>query len=540
MIWLLLACTEYNYSSKVQKDVFQQARRNTVDILLVVDDSCSMAEEQEKLSNNFDAFISAFSGVDVDWQIGVTTTDTYYVENPGRLIGGEDEVILVDPDGRTIDSVKWKKDWAYDEGVAMQLSAEKYSTTSNTSIMNWCFAADAYGDGDFGTPGTRNPSCARSGSQSNFTAASSEDTGTQDTGTQDTGAQDTGDLEDPIEAVRPNVGDIIFTEIMIDALAVEDRLGEWIELTNLSEDALDISDYAVQDDGSNYFVFPANTIIQVGEAFVIGRSDDSSVNGGVEVDIVSDNLTLANRANVLTSGQDDVQENFEEMVVVGTSGSGIEMGLEAARQGLSEPMLAGLNAGFLREEANLSIIFVSDEDDYSPLSAHSYLRAFTDLKGAGAYRNNSMVNVSAVIGKERPPYEGDPSCVSGSGIGFYGPKYIELVNRTSGSLESICDEDFSAIAAELGLVASGLQLEFALSGTPALDTLKVSLFAEDTEESFVKDFVYNEDYRYSIENNSVIFIPEALPDSETYILAEYQVLSIGASITEDDLNLGAE
>ena len=58
MFWLLLACSEYNYTSKVQKDVFQQARRNTVDVLLVVDDSCSMAEEQQKLSNNFDAFIA--------------------------------------------------------------------------------------------------------------------------------------------------------------------------------------------------------------------------------------------------------------------------------------------------------------------------------------------------------------------------------------------------------------------------------------------------------------------------------------------------
>ena len=242
----------------------------------------------------------------------------------------------------------------------------------------------------------------------------------------------------------------------------------------------------------------------------------------------------------MRSGEADVQENFEEMVVVGTSGSGIEMGLEAARQALSEPMLAGLNAGFLRDEANLSVIFVSDEDDYSPLSAHSYLRAFTDLKGAEGYRDNTMVNISAVIGKERPPYEGDPSCVSGSGVGFCGPKYIELVNRTSGSLESICDEDFSKIAAELGLVASGLQLEFALSGTPALDTLKLSLFAAETEESFVKDFIYNQDYRYSIEKNAVIFVPEALPDSETYILAEYRVLPTGASITEDDLNQGAE
>lgn len=534
MIWFLLACSEYNYTSKVQKDVFQQARRNTVDVLLVVDDSCSMAEEQEKLSNNFDAFIAAFAGVDVDWQIGVTTTDTYYAENPGQLIGGEDELILVDEEGRTVDLVKWKKDWAYDEGVAMQLSAEKYSTTSNTSIMNWCNATDSYGSGDYGTPGDINPSCARSGdSQSNFADTGLEDTGGEPS-SEDTGTEETSD------AVRPNVGDIIFTEVMVDALAVEDRFGEWVELTNLSENDLDLSGYGIQDDGQNYFSIPQGTIIPAGEAFVVGRTAETSENGGVEVDLVSENLTLANRVNYLTSAQEDVHENFEEMVVVGTSGSGIEMGLEAARLALSEPMLSDLNAGFLRDEANLSVIFVSDEDDYSPLSAHTYLRAFTDLKGNEAYRNKTMVNVSAVIGKERPPYDGEPSCISDNGVGFYGPKYIELVNRTSGSLESICDEDFSAIAAELGLVASGLQLEFALSGLPDLETLTVSLFNEASEDSYVKDFVYNEDYRYSIENNTIIFEIEALPASETYILAEYKVLPSGATITEDDLNLGAE
>ena len=68
----LSSCTEYEYTSKTQKDVFQQSRRNTVDILLVVDDSCSMAEDQAKLANNFESFMAAFQGIDVDWQIGVT------------------------------------------------------------------------------------------------------------------------------------------------------------------------------------------------------------------------------------------------------------------------------------------------------------------------------------------------------------------------------------------------------------------------------------------------------------------------------------
>ena len=112
MIWLfIIACSEYKYTSKTKKDVFQQSRKNTVDILLVVDDSCSMIEEQSKLSTNFDSFISVFQEADVDWQIGVVTTDTYYNEVPGTLIGGDDEVILTSPEGAALDSVKWDRSW---------------------------------------------------------------------------------------------------------------------------------------------------------------------------------------------------------------------------------------------------------------------------------------------------------------------------------------------------------------------------------------------------------------------------------------------
>ena len=35
-----------------------------------------------------------------------------------------------------------------------------------------------------------------------------------------------------------------------------------------------------------------------------------------------------------------------------------------------------------------------------------------------------------------------------------------MVQRTEGVLESICDNDFSPIAEELGLTASGLEVEF--------------------------------------------------------------------------------
>jgi hypothetical protein len=68
------------------------------------------------------------------------------------------------------------------------------------------------------------------------------------------------------------------------------------------------------------------------------------------------------------------------------------------------------NDGFLRADANLSVLVVSDEEDSSPLPVKDYLRAFADLKGEAAYRDHPLMNVSAVIGDRAPEFDGEPSC----------------------------------------------------------------------------------------------------------------------------------
>lgn len=58
----------------IQKDTFFQKGGNpAVDILFVVDNSGSMADEQAKLGDRIKNFLSHLDGV--DWQLGITTTD---------------------------------------------------------------------------------------------------------------------------------------------------------------------------------------------------------------------------------------------------------------------------------------------------------------------------------------------------------------------------------------------------------------------------------------------------------------------------------
>ncbi len=56
-------------------DQFAQDGNNATDILWVVDNSCSMGDEQSSLAVNFASFVQIVEALDMDFQIGVTTTD---------------------------------------------------------------------------------------------------------------------------------------------------------------------------------------------------------------------------------------------------------------------------------------------------------------------------------------------------------------------------------------------------------------------------------------------------------------------------------
>jgi hypothetical protein len=77
-----------------------------------------------------------------------------------------------------------------------------------------------------------------------------------------------------------------------------------------------------------------------------------------------------------------LQEAFEAMVNVGVNGSPDEKGLPAAKAALSAPLTAdgGTNAGFLRPEADLGIVFIADEDDHDSATVASYATFFKGLK----------------------------------------------------------------------------------------------------------------------------------------------------------------
>jgi hypothetical protein len=182
-------------------------------------------------------------------------------------------------------------------------------------------------------------------------------------------------------------------------------------------------------------------------------------------------------------------QTFSSNVKVGTNGSGTEQGLAAAQAALSLPLVAnstlvcasdaecsapdacvdgfcgGPNRGFLRKEAALEIVFVSDEDDQSAADLNFYENFFKNLKG---FFNANMMHVHAIVGPQG-------GCTSASGDAVAGNRYIDLANSTGGNVISICEANFSQGLSSIGEIAFGLKVQFFLSRVPVPASIEVKV-----------------------------------------------------------------
>jgi hypothetical protein len=210
---------------------------------------------------------------------------------------------------------------------------------------------------------------------------------------------------------------------------------------------------------------------------------------------------------------------FNQMSQVGITGSPQERGLFAAYLALTNPINVSTDAvvRFVRPEAALYVVLVSDEDDASctPLtrqpvctadpgcrcandqiltaagnwgSTEYFVRFFETFKG---YGNGEAVAVAAITAVDPdsgvPSQFGDPSphvgccrnrvqpdagCPAGGAndggyeISYFGGRYVQVAAQTGGVAVDICQDDFSGALASLGFSASGLRREFRLTRGP--------------------------------------------------------------------------
>ncbi len=224
---------------------------------------------------------------------------------------------------------------------------------------------------------------------------------------------------------------------------------------------------------------------------------------------------LVGEPTVLTP-EDDYVALFQERVLVGTDGSDKERGLQAALKALVSA------EGFVREEAGLAVIFVSDENDCSDDNAYDdeaaglrcyeepdlripvqqYVEAFQELKG------DRRLSVSSIIG---------PAVSEGCEDSWPGSRYESVSERLSGLIGNICDADYTALMAEIGERITDPERIFALQNPAVEESIEVEvdgeLIAPDPEQG----------WSYEAEFYEVRFDGEWAPPFESTITIRYEI-----------------
>lgn len=200
------------------------------------------------------------------------------------------------------------------------------------------------------------------------------------------------------------------------------------------------------------------------------------------------------------------EEAFRCLFEVGTNGSGTEAGLGAARQALlraqntAEP--GNVNAGFIRDDASLAIVVMSDEEDQSIESEGLLLSYFQSIHGP------NRVKVHAIAGPTTEP------CATDIRIDP-GYRYERMAQLTGGTFHNICLEDWAPVLEALGLNVFTPLDEWRLSQAAVPASITVTVDGLPVGWSATNGFTYD------VSTNTIRFHGPAVPRPGTQIDVDY-------------------
>lgn len=170
---------------------------------------------------------------------------------------------------------------------------------------------------------------------------------------------------------------------------------------------------------------------------------------------------------VLTKQTPNLVNILAGRVQAGENGSPVERGREALMSALAMTSPDKANAGFLRTNSLLNVIFVSDEEDESDNSV-DYVASLDTIKPILPLGDRSWVaHFVGVV-------PNDATCQTAEwGFSSPGTRYIGLANASGGATESICDADFRRALTNVRSRVLEMLTEFPLDRKPVVASIKV-------------------------------------------------------------------
>ncbi len=237
-------------------------------------------------------------------------------------------------------------------------------------------------------------------------------------------------------------------------------------------------------------------------------------------------------AGTVCTYADQLAERFEP----GTGGSDQEKGLEVALSAVSKPLTETFNEGFVRDDALLMIIQLTDENDCSDsgrlgptatgedcYNRYGELTPVGDLvaglRDAKAQTGTGEVVMSGIIG---------PEATANCQFAVNGKRYREAIKMLGGVEADICLADYSPVMQSLGLAATGIMTNFQLSHAAAYNVDDAETERDESEgnpevtvdgtaikEDATNGWTYLEDYA------QIQFNGESVPARGAHIVVTY-------------------
>ena len=138
---------------------------------------------------------------------------------------------------------------------------------------------------------------------------------------------------------------------------------------------------------------------------------------------------------------------------------------EAAYLAITGAAIGGPNLGFLRPEASLAIVAISDANDDSTRLSDVYSSSFFDVT---AIRHDRPVTFHALVMLPSDPQ----GCFQGTSS-LPGPKYVAVAERTGGKSASLCAADWATSLPPLVEVMNGRRAVFHIDPPGSPPSLEV-------------------------------------------------------------------
>lgn len=296
------------------------------------------------------------------------------------------------------------------------------------------------------------------------------------------------------------------------------------------------------------------------------------------IDVCADNSKIRGKLNLgnpntmprfITPQTPNGRALFKKFVLLGDNSSGgcsdpRESGLEAAQAALSAPLIsdtgkactkdtdctgdpkicpnqndcvysciggtcAGWNKGFIRKDAQLEVLVLSDEEDQSHGSVSFYTNFFKSIKG---FYNTNMFHWNSIVGVDDTTGDCKQGCTGSDGSSAqHGCRYTTVSQDTNGKVGAICDTDYGPVMDAIGAQAFGLKMQFFLTRLADPPTIKVSVKGADCGTGYLKlgePSTPGWNWRYDQPSNSVIFEEggKCVPKPGDKIEIEYDTLCL--------------